>query len=47
MDTASLDLVPLLHSSEEKAVERLDQYLAGKRAPSGMDTESPMSQIGG
>jgi cyclic pyranopterin phosphate synthase len=47
MDTAGLDLVPLLHASEEQAVERLHQYLAGKRAPNGMDTEFPMSQIGG
>jgi cyclic pyranopterin phosphate synthase len=47
MDTASLDLVPLLHASEQQAVERLHHYMAGKRAPNGMDTESPMSQIGG
>lgn len=47
MDPVALDLVQLRQGPEEKAMERLYHYLARKQPPNGMDSESPMSQIGG
>lgn len=44
MDAATLDVVQL---QREERGDALYRYMAFKRAPSGMDSESMMSQIGG
>lgn len=47
MDAATLDVARLWRDERETAADALYRYMASKRAPSGMDSESMMSQIGG
>lgn len=48
MDPTTLDLVSVRRTQDEDAAANaLYRYMSGKHAPSGMDSESTMSQIGG
>lgn len=47
MDPMTVPLVALLRQGEEQALAHLWPYLAGKKPPAAMDTQHPMSAIGG
>lgn len=47
MDPLMVPLVSLLRQGEDQALARLWPYLAGKKPPAAMDSQLPMSAIGG
>ncbi len=47
MDPLTVPLVAMLREGEAKALAALGPYLAGKRPPAAMDSQLPMSAVGG